>query len=446
MTLHTTTGIELFGDDLRIVVLAGLTRGVRVTKSVTIQGFGGGGSALDPASRIERLASAVRTYRIPTRNVHLVLPGSFGTVREIDVPSAVTGDLADVAALQLESVSPWPIEDIWWSAGGGDSRNSKLPIRKALLSVIPAEAARPWVDLFHQVGLPLASLSLAPAAWAEGLVRLFGTDRPSVALGVLEDRVEGVLVTRDRAMAATGTFGIGLGDRDPAVRRTLADLVGRARVEDPDTIRLVARGPIPDELHPLALGALPLNDGTNRAVENFGAIAAALARSANLIPPALREKREVARFVPTIALAACLLVAVTALLVREPYQYLRYSQRLDAEIARLAPLVDEVIAEDTELAAAREQFQILDAVIADDSNLEALMWLAGSMPLDTWITSYSSQGNVLTLSGYSAATSQFQLLLEGSDLFEGVELASPVTRDATNRERFTLRMRLAGVS
>jgi hypothetical protein len=152
------------------------------------------------------------------------------------------------------------------------------------------------------------------------------------------------------------------------------------------------------------------------------------------------------RLVPTIALAACLLIAVTALVVREPYQYMRYGERLDAEIARLAPLVDGVIAEDSELLAASEEYATLNAVLVPDRNLEALAWLAGSMPIDTWITSYSNQNGVLTVSGYSSRTSDFQLLLEESDRFDAVELASAVTRDPAGRERFTIRMNVVGAS
>jgi hypothetical protein len=451
MAIQTTTGIELFGDDLGIVVVAGLTRKVRIVKSVVLEGF----AALDADGRARRLAEAVRVHRISGSNVHLALPGNSGTLRPMDIPAAASNAPENVVALQLESISPWPVEDIWWAVGFASGRPSgsgktKAPMRKAMVSIIPADVARPWVELFQRAGLPLAGLSLAPAAWAEGLTRLFGSDRPAMSVAVFPDRIEGVLIVGDRTAVVTETMPrpVDAPTRSTLVARAVAGLIRGARVEDPDSVRLVARGPIPEDFEPLALATLPVEKAP-AGVGYFGALSVALAgrgRGSNLIPPADREGRNVVRLVPTIALAACLLIAVTALVVREPYQYMRYGERLDAEIARLAPLVDGVIAEDSELLAASEEYATLNAVLVPDRNLEALAWLAGSMPIDTWITSYSNQNGVLTVSGYSSRTSDFQLLLEESDRFDAVELASAVTRDPAGRERFTIRMNVAGAS
>jgi Tfp pilus assembly protein PilN len=116
---------------------------------------------------------------------------------------------------------------------------------------------------------------------------------------------------------------------------------------------------------------------------------------------------------------------------------------LDAEIEALKPGVDAVLAQEEKLSQMTAAYQVLQArVDTHDSNLEALLDLARVLPPDCWLSSYSSQGRSVTLSGFAQSASAVQKVLEESPVFEDVQFSSPVTRDATGRDRFSIKASL----
>jgi Tfp pilus assembly protein PilN len=160
----------------------------------------------------------------------------------------------------------------------------------------------------------------------------------------------------------------------------------------------------------------------------------------NLIPVAERYRSNPLQFVPTYALAGLLVLLGVAALFRAPNQRHVYASSLDAEIEALKPQVAEVLAQEENLSQTTAAYQVLQArVETHDSNLEALLELARVLPPDCWISGYSSQGRSVTISGFAQSASAVQKVLEESPVFEDVQFTSPVTRDATGRDRFSVK-------
>jgi hypothetical protein len=63
------------------------------------------------------------------------------------------------------------------------------------------------------------------------------------------------------------------------------------------------------------------------------------------------------------------------------------------------------------------------------------------MPADVWLTSYQQEDDVITISGFSAGAARLQKVIEDSPVFRDAQFVSSITRDASGKDRFTIRAR-----
>ena len=62
------------------------------------------------------------------------------------------------------------------------------------------------------------------------------------------------------------------------------------------------------------------------------------------------------------------------------------------------------------------------------------------LPASAFLVSYGYQDGNVTISGFAESASEIQNLLETSSMFKGAEFTNSVTRDATGKDRFTMKM------
>jgi Tfp pilus assembly protein PilN len=136
-----------------------------------------------------------------------------------------------------------------------------------------------------------------------------------------------------------------------------------------------------------------------------------------------------------------LAVALGILLIaREPYQLAAYASILDAEIQKLTPVARDVSLQETQLNNLSAKHRTLTSHFQNrDSNLEVLRELSRALPDAAWLSSYSYQDGAITISGFADASSEVQRIVEDSPLFKDALFTSPVSRDASGKDRFTLK-------
>ena len=146
--------------------------------------------------------------------------------------------------------------------------------------------------------------------------------------------------------------------------RAAAHLASVGRVGSSDEIRVLICGSAADGLdadNPL----LPIEGATRESVDSFRAIAAALgglepnSSALNLVPEAHRFRSNHARLVPTYVGIVLALVAASALILREPYQWEIYAAELDAAIAAVASDAVDAANPAPELDALSERYRVL---------------------------------------------------------------------------------------
>ena len=159
----------------------------------------------DPAEhQIEHVRTLFRRGR--GRAIVLRFPAETGLRRTVPLPLAAERDLRQILSHEMERLTPWPAEAVYFSAEVGERRAANRELT-AQLAVISAAVVAPVTARLRQWGLAPTALELA-AAEGDGTnagARLFGKDLPVPAAG----RRHGRLLAA--AVIALGLFWLGCG-------------------------------------------------------------------------------------------------------------------------------------------------------------------------------------------------------------------------------------------
>src|SRR5690349_3547287 len=194
---RSAVGIEICDRDLRLAVTRSNFGKVRLISIFRIPGF----MDLSEEERRKGLRALVKRERIPTGHVYLTLPREQGIVRQVDLPSQMTQKLADVVKLQVETLSPWPLDEIYWDFAQDQQKNRKFTT--ITIALLPRNQLDPWIAFFKSAGVPLSGAALSSLAYAHGAITFWKDSAPSLILHREQSYSEGVLVHGNRIAALT---------------------------------------------------------------------------------------------------------------------------------------------------------------------------------------------------------------------------------------------------
>ncbi len=437
MLFRTSVGIEISGKHLRIAVVRGFTGRLRFVQSLEIPGF----VDLAPEEQRASVSKLVQRHKLPSGHVHLSLPRDRGVVRQMEFPLEVREKLRSAVTLQLETLSPWPAEEVYWDFAEETPKKGAKNIR-ITVGIVPRVALDPWIDFFKTVKLPLSGACLSSVACAHGVRALWTDEAPAFVLDCETGCVEASLIQGTRLISITEKTD----DPATAVKTVVARLIAAGRVTSPESARLLAYGSMAAAAGSLDRITLPIENAKPETVDRFGAVAAALAGlkktafDVNLVPRPLRYRQNQLQLVPTYVLIVFAVLLGLGMAARDPYQSMVYASRLDAEIQKIAPEVRDVASQESELNRLSEKYRALAAHLQGrDFNLEVLRELSRSLPPAAWLTNYSFQDGTITISGFAGSASEVQKALEDTALLKEVQFTTSVTRDASGKDRFTLK-------
>ncbi len=435
--VRTGVGLELAGNDLRLAVVRSSGRKFRLSSTLEIPGF----LDLAPEEQRSEIGKLVTLHKLPIQHVFLSLPRDRGTIRQLEFPVEVAEKLQSAIALQIEALSPWPADEIYWDFSQEPLRRGSRTIR-VTVAIIPRDALDPWIVLFRNAGMPLSGACLSSVVHAHGVGVLWPGDSSTVVLDCQEGRVEGCLVQDGQLASLTQTGEDVISTAKTAVERLMA--VGR--LSSLASARLLVFGPASSGLKSMEHVALPMENAALDSSDRFGSIAAAMLGfrrtgfQSNLVPRELRYRRNQVQWIPTYVFFGLALLLGMLLLGREPYQLTVYASKLDTEIRRIAPVASEVVSQQSELTRLSGKYGVLAGHFRNrDYALEAMLELTRILPETAWISTYGYQDRTITISGLAPKASEIQKLVEDSPLFKEVQFTTAVTHDPKGKDRFTLK-------
>jgi Tfp pilus assembly protein PilN len=392
MRFGSGVGVEIGDKDLEVVAARVRPSRIRVLGRLVIPDFASRPAAEWGAEYARFLKSLGATHLTAT----VLLPRREVIVRMVSLPGVSSRDMEGALRLELDSLHPYGEDEVAWGW-------SYLAPGAALVGIARRSVVERYIQAFTGANIPVSSFTFS-AAVLHAAVRLQGDGRPAafVALG-------------RTASGAFETYGespsrpVFSAEFDLPAQRAAALALAELRLP-PDTapFRLEDTLPQPSQ-NPVE------NDLSRNALPYATALAGAcprLAPSANVLPPEYRKFSSRAMFIPTIALAALLLLCLAGGWVWSRAAERAYLAGLRAQTARLEPLQKRAQKLDRDAADARARAQWLDQYRTQTRrDLDVLSDLTRLIESPAWTTGVDITRDAVKLQGEAGqATSLFKIV------------------------------------
>lgn len=421
LAFGTGIGIEIGDKDLGVTMVRVRPSEVRLLGAATLSNFRERPAAEWGAecSRFQKEhggAHLTATVLLPRREV---------IVRLLALPGVAAKDVAAAIAFQVDSLHPYGDEDVVYGW-------SRLEAGSVLIGILRRATLDYYLSLFSEAGIAVASFTFSASA-------LYAAHRlPSSAA-----RADGEFV----AVGATPTGTLEVygesaarpvfsAEFDLPTERATALAAAELRLDAETQARMPVTLdqilPAPENRSELSCSAMPY------ATALAGACPW-LAPAANLLPAERRSVNSRAVFVPTLVLAALLLLAGGALLAHSALQDKRYLGTLEAEIAKLEPQAKRAAALDRQIDRSQSRVRLLDEFRGHSkADLDALNELTRILAPPTWTNAIDITRDAVTISGETEQAAPLLKIIDASPLFQNSEFAGSLGRVANN-EQFRIR-------
>lgn len=403
-------GIEIGSAHLEVVAARVRPNKVQVLGRLVLEDF-----ATRPAAEWgAQYSRFLKPLGLSHVSATVLLPRRDVIVRHLPMPGVSGKDIEGAVRFQLDSLHPYGDEEISWGW-------SPLAYGAVLVGIARAVTVQHYLDLFLAAGIKVVSFTFSAAA-VHAAVRLNGNSANNGFLALSSASNGGVEVYGESQARPVFSAEFQL----PVQR---AALLGLAELRlPPETAPLKLEDVLPKPaVNPVE------NDLTRNARPYATALAGAcpwLAPAANMLAPGQRQASSRAVFIPTVVLAAILLLVAGAVVAYSSYADRRYLASIEAEIAKVAPLARQADDLDVRIRQTRQRTQILDNFRnLTREDLQALNELTRLIEPPAWINNITLSRNDVIITGEAPQTAPLIKILDSSPLFEN---STPVSSGKLN--------------
>jgi len=391
-------GIEVGASNLEIAAARVRPNGVKVLGRLTVADFANRPAAEWGAEYARFLASLGLSHVSAT----VLLPRREVIVRHMSLPGVANRDIDGAIRFQLDSLHPYGDEDVAWGW-------SPLAYGAVLVGITRRSTIRHYLDLFLAAGIKVVSFTFSAAA-VHSAVRLNGSGLGSGFLALGPASAGGVEVYGESQARPVFHAEFQL----PAER---AALLGLAELRlAPETAPLKLEDVLPKPaVNPVE------NDLARNPRPYATALAGAcpwVAPAANLLLPGERQASSRAVFIPTVALAAVLLLVAGAIVAYNSYADRKYLASIEAEIAKVSPVAKHADDLDRQILATRQRAELLDQFRNQTRHdLDALNELTKLIEPPAWVNNITLSRDSVLISGEAPQAAPLLKILDSSPLF-----------------------------
>lgn len=415
-------GIEIGERHLAVAVVRVRPAGVDVLRTYTISDF-----ATRPAAEWGgEYARFLREVGGSHLSATVMLPRRETIVRQIALPGVAAGDLASAIALQMDTLHPYGEDEVvsaWSPVGNGG----------VLVGILRRVVLDRYIGLFAEAGVAVASFTFSAAA-------IYTAHRVPVAQP--EADAGGFVALRAGENGSIEVYG-----ESPA-RAVFSAEFDLPR--DRAAALAISELRLPPDAQPVALDRiLPIprknpatNDLSQHTLSYATALAGAcpwLAQAANLLPLEHRRSNSRAMYVPTVVLAAILLLLCGALAAHSAIEDRRYLEELEAQIASLEPQARRAATLDHEIQRAQNRARLLDQFRGrTKSDLDGLNELTSLLAPPTWTSMIDLTPDAATINGETEQAAPLLKVLDGSHHFHNSTFIGSIAKTGSV-EQFQIR-------
>jgi len=333
----------------------------------------------------------------------VLLPRREVIVRQIPFPGVAPKDLEGAIRFQIDTLHPYGEEEVVWGY-------SRIAYGSVLVGIVRREVIDRYRTLFSEAGILVSSFTFSAAA-VHAAIRLngHGGSNGFVALGHTETGGVEVYGESQSKPVFSAEFQV------PPERAAVLALAELRLPPDTAPVKLEDVLPKPS--------ANPIeNDLSRNALPYATALAGAcpfLAPSANVLPPEHRQSNSRAILIPTLVLAAILVIVAGGMFIWSSYADRQYLARLNAEIARIEPIATRAATVDRQIGKIRSQTELLDRFRTQTRHdLDALQDLSTRLEPPVWTTAVDLNADSVRITGEAPAAAPLIRILDASPLFE----------------------------
>jgi Tfp pilus assembly protein PilN len=431
LAIGTGVALEIGRDDLFATVARVRPSGVTVLGSLTIHRF-----------REQRASEWGHVYATFLRKLgqshlaaHVLLPRDAVIVRQIQLPGVADKDLAAALRFQIDSLHPYPEDDVI-SDFARIGKTSSILVGIGRRSVV-----NEYATLFAEAGVKITSFTFA-AANLYSAVRMLAVPPPDgfLALGNTDNTDdEGEL----EAYGESPSHPLFTARLDQSFERARSMALSELRLP-PDTEQVDLAALLPKPLE------APEDYSVHRTPILYAtAMAGAcpwLALSSNLLPVDLRKQGSRWMYVPTIVLAVITVLMMAAVFFYPSWEDRRYLAKLNEQIALVQKRAQYSIALDKKIQVTRNKAQSLDNFrkhLKDDMN--AIDDLTNLLTPPSWLNALQLTRDSASISGEADRAEALLKILDSSKQFRRSEFTLPITR-GPNGEMFSIHSVREGVT
>jgi hypothetical protein len=419
-------GIEIGEPDLTVVAARVRPRGVRIPGVLSVHGF-----RKEPAAEWGSVYNSfLRKLGLGHLSAVVLLPRHEVTVRQVPLPGIAQKDMEAALALQVDSMHPYPEDDVYWGWAPVAGHAA------ALVGIVRRDVLDAYTALFTEAGVRVAAFTFAASAMY-GASRLLARPKPEGAVAL---RQVGGAVEIYGESPARGVWSAVV-EGSPEQARALA--VSELRLE-PATEAVDFAGLLPTPL--ASPGDFDVPAGAAAHAAALESACPKLAPPLNLLPQALRQTDSRALFIPTAALAALVLVLAGALGISAAMEKHRYDEELAAEIRQATLQANHERDLDRKIAETEARVRALDAFRArSKESMDTLAELTRILAPPTWLRGIDMNGREVQIGGDTTQAAALLKLLDASPKFHNSEFTMPLAR-VGNMETFRIRTYRKGVN
>ena len=417
-------GLEIGAKDLEVAVVRVRPNRTQVLGRLTVEDFatrpaaewGAQYARFLKASGAERLSA---TVLLPRREV---------IVRQIALPGVAARDIEGAIRFQLDTLHPYGEDEVVWGW-------SPLGNGGVLVGIVPRTTIQRYVALFNEAGVAARSFTFSAAA-VHAAIRLHGNGLAGAGFVALSRSAAGAV----EVYGESPSRPLFSAEFDLAPERAVTLALAELRLPPdtaPKTLEEMLPTPVVNPVeNDLSRNALPYATALSGACPRF-------APAANLLPSEFRRFNSRAVFVPTMVLAALLLLVAGSMVAYASWSEKQYLKQINAQIAALEPLHKRADSLDKETAHTRARAQLLDQFRKQTrTDLDALNALTHLLEPPAWSNNIELARDAVRIAGEAPQTAPLLKILDASPFFEKTEIQMSAPRGGgetfqirTNRRR-----------
>ncbi len=453
VNMGTAAGIQILPDKLVLVNVRKGFQDFTVKQAAVLEDF----RESSVAEMRSRLRQQIGDGAVSRDKLVLGLPAEEVTLRLIELPIEVEENLEQVVRFQVEKFEPSEEEASYYDyvVLSRDEEQKKIMLQIAMVRQSLLDG---YLNLLKDLGLYPTAVRLSSLALHQILAlhkNGFPKKEPVVILDVNPGSVEILVVlSAERFFAEKLEVPAGNLNAD-AIITELYDYVSRLPIKTEGISRIYTAGTLGGELlqqlrqrfsdcESLA-EKLKVKGQVTRPefVTALGLAATALSKSrfakVNLIPPDQRVIERKPSLIPTFVLVALLLVMAVTAGTREYKQSSKFVGRIDAEVQKLQPQVNEVLALKKQVGEKQKELEeIRNLMRGEQQVLNVMKDLTERLPDDTYLQNLNIERGQVVIFGFSNSAGALIPALRASNHYKSV-LPKYTTKDPiTKKEKFNI--------